>query len=223
MDLRNSLSALIAFGGLLALTGTAKAQIVYIQPSDFPGGTVYASQNDSASFGNFATVYDNFTLAGDTLITDVHWQGSYFNPGVQGSILSFDLSFWADNAGQPGALLASYPILGTANETLVGSGAFGPVFDYFTLLPSSFTATGGTNYWLSVVPTMSFPPQWGWQTGTGGDGIAVQDFFGSRNRIQADMAFALSGHAAVPEPGSVALLVSMAGTGAGFVLRRRTK
>ena len=58
---------------------------------------------------------------------------------------------------------------------------------------------------------MDFPPQWGWASATGGDGLSVQDYFDERVVLGADMAFSLTGTpAGVPEPGSLAL--------AGFAL-----
>lgn len=185
--------------------------ILYSQPSDFPGGTVFASQNDTGGgFGNFATVYDDFILPGNDLVTDVHWQGGFFNPG-HGTITAFTVAFYADNAGQPGAALLTQTIAGNANETFVGNQFFGPVYDYSVVLTTPFATAAGTQYWMSIVPTTNFPPQWGWHTGTGGDGIGYQDFFGTRSPTGTDFAFALTG---VPEPATLALvglgLVSLA-------------
>src|SRR6476646_5301630 len=43
---------------------------------EFDGtGNAFSSQNDTASFGLFAQVYDNFRLAADTTVSSVHWEG----------------------------------------------------------------------------------------------------------------------------------------------------
>lgn len=210
----------------LALAVPSRAQIVYHQPSNFPDQVNYASQNDIGGFGDYATVYDNFLLATPTLITDVHWQGGYFNPSSQGNITAFTLTFWSDNAGQPGTALYSETVLGTANETFVGNSLLGaPTFDYFVLLTTPFAAAAGVPYWLSIVPDVQFPPQWGWGTGSGGDGVFVQDFFGDRSHIDGDLAFTLTGqqHFVVPEPGTLAMFCGLGTTGLLFALRRRTK
>jgi hypothetical protein len=211
----------LALGLVLVAGSRAQADpIVYTQPSLFPTGSLFASQNDPGGFGNFAAVYDNFTLSGDTDVTDVHWTGGYFNPATQGAIQSFDITFWSDVAGAPGASLLAQNIAGTANESFVGNDAGGfPIFNYSVILNTSFLANAGTTYWLSIVPTVPFPPQWGWYTGSGGDGIAYQDFFGGRSQVGTDFAFDLTG-TAVPEPATLTLL----GLGlAGFAGRKRIR
>ena len=191
--------------GILVLSPAWASPIIYTQPSDGATGTLYASQNDTngGGFGNFATLYDDFTL-GPAIVDDVHWTGGYFG-GQPTTITAFTITFWSDNAGQPGVQLLSETIPGNANETFVGNEPSGPIYTYSVDLSIPFLATGGTQYWLSIVPDVGFPPQWGWHTGTGGDGIAYQDFFGSRFQVPVDFAFDLTG-AAVPEPASLALV-----------------
>ena len=87
------------------------------------------------------------------------------------------------------------------------------------ILSSAFNAAAGTEYWLSVYPDLGFPPQWGWSSGTGGDGISYQDFFGSRSQLGVDMAFDLTGNAAAtPEPTTIGLAGSAL---LALILRRR--
>ena len=155
----------------LATAAPASASVLYSQPFD-GSGNAFSSQNDTngGGFGNFATVYDNFSLAGTSNITSVQWTGLYFNPPAQGTIPGFTVAFWADSAGQPGGLLASQFVAGAANETSLGSFGGFPAFSYDLTLPTAFTAQAGTQYWMSVVPDLGFPPQWGWASGSGGDG-----------------------------------------------------
>lgn len=196
--------------------------LLYAQNPDFNGAL--SSQNDTFSgFGNFATVYDNFTLGSTSNIDEVQWVGSYFNPPVQGVITAFTLNFYADAAGQPGALLASYNGPGAFGETFLGfDNALDPTFLYDGLLGTPFVATGGTQYWMSLVPDLGFPPQWGWETSVDGDLLSYQDFFGARSANPIDLSFALFGSqgTSTPEPGSLILL----GTGllglAGSIRRK---
>lgn len=199
--MKKQLTALLL--GVAALQAQADP-VIYSQPYDGNAGGGFASQNDTVpgGFGNFATVYDNFTFPNPHNITDVHWTGIYFNSGHTSDVTGFTIQFWSDNAGEPGVSLASYSIVGTANQTSLGS----DVFSYDTILSSAFQAQAGIQYWLSVVPDLGFPPQWGWLGGTGGDGLAYQDFLGSRSSVSPDRAFQLTG-TGVPEPATLGLFL----------------
>jgi hypothetical protein len=180
-------------------------------------GNAYATQNDTNSFGNFASVYDDFKLGSSAKITSVDFTGEYFNPSQPGDITKFTLNIFADNAGQPGGLVYTTSVGANAGETFLGDYGGNPTFTYS--MATSFNAVAGHQYWVSVVPDLGFPPQWGWASGTGGDGQAYQDFFGSRGQIANDLAFTLHGNA-VPEPGTWALMILGFGM-AGVALRRR--
>jgi hypothetical protein len=209
MKLRNVnwKSAFLTSALLAASSVPAAAGSLYNQPYD-NSGNLYGSQNDTniGGYGNFATAYDDFTLGTTASITGVNWTGGYYNGG-QAAIAQFTLVFWADNAGVPGGILASDVIPGTANETSIG----GPIFAYSAAV-TLFAAAAGTKYWLSIVPDIGYPPQWGWATGTGGDAKAYQCFEGTCGATGSDFAFGLSG-TSTPEPVSF----SLAGIGLGLV------
>lgn len=185
-----------------------QAGVLYSQPTNFLGG--YYSQNDtSGGLGNYATVYDNFTLGSTATIASVSWDGSYV-PSA-GPMTGVTISIWADNSGLPnylGTPLYTANVSGNAGETFLETDLIGfPAYSYSA--PINFTATAGTQYWLSIVPDVAYPPQWAWESGTGGDGASYQDFFGSLNPIAVDEAFTLSSANAtsgIPEPSSSALL-----------------
>jgi hypothetical protein len=213
--------SLLVFCFVALLSGGAlSAGILYNQPFDGTGNAL-SSQNDSNGFGLFAEVYDNFTLAGNSSINEVLWTGEYYYPATQGPITSWDVMFYSDNAGQPDSLLYSFNINTTGGEAFLGNYSGFPAYTYDVSLTTPFPAAAGTTYWLSVVPTLGFPPQWGWSTGTGGDGISYQDFLGTRSELLYDMAFTLEGSgSSVPEPVSMTLV----GGGLillGFAARRR--
>jgi hypothetical protein len=196
---------------------------LYMQPPTWDG-FLQASQNDVGGGGNFATVYDNFKIYSTTTsyyLTDVEWAGGYFNPGPPGSISGWTISIYGDNAGQPAGVLWSQSF-STSHAGYMESCAFPNGMCGYDMdsIVGGLLLHPNTTYWLSVVPDMPFPPQWGWGLGTGGDGNAYQDFNGSRSPLAVDFGLNVQGVQAVPEPGTLILLGSgllgLAGT-----LRRR--
>jgi PEP-CTERM motif len=206
--------AVVAFAGATLCHAT----LLFNQPFDGTGNAA-ASQNDTTGGnGNFATVYDNFTLGADGAVSVVGWTGEYFD-GTQAPITAFTIQFYSDNAGAPGVSLFSASIPGNANETDLGSFGGFEAFSYSTWLGSVFNASGGTQYWISIVPDLGFPPQWGWSTGTGGDSVSYQDFLGTQSLIPVDEALSLSD---TPEPLSLGLMgFGLAGMGLAKFRRRR--
>jgi len=185
--------------------------LVYCQPWD-QTGNAYSSQNDTTGGnGHFSTVYDNFkSNFFSPFVVGVYWVGEYFNPPAQGQITAWHIEFYNDNGGQPGGLAQAYTFTGNGNETFLGNTAGFPTYLYNEDV--SFFADANTTYWIAVYPDLGFPPQWGWSSGTGGDGESYQDFFGVRTQLSVDMAFALEGShicCGVPEPGTLV----MVGTG----------
>lgn len=194
----------------LGITPVAKADTLYSQAPDF--GASFASQNDTSpgGYGKYGTTYDNFTLSSAASITKVRWFGGFYFPDAESSISTFNISFYADTAGAPGALLSSHDIAGNANETAAGlDGDAGLPFSYSDAV--AFSAAANTPYWMSIVATVPYPPVWGWVSSSdpnAGDGDGFQDYLGSRTSTGSDLAFELDGTptAATPEPGSLVLL-----------------
>lgn len=215
-----TLTLFVTTAAVALASGTAaQAGTLYTQAWDGTAG-LFASQNDPGGNGNFATVYDNFTLGTASQVTGVTFVGGYFNPGNAGNITNFTLKVYADSAGQPGAAVYTTSIAGNGGESGCASVGGFPVCSYS--VATNFVAAAGTNYWLSVVPDMTFPPQWGWASGTGGDGGSYQDFLGNRGKLGTDFAFTLTGTAGVPEPSAWAMM--LAGFGMiGLAMRRREK
>ena len=180
--------------GLIALTGAANATVLFSQSFDGVG-SAYASQDDTIAYGNFGTVYDNFTLSDAASATEISWTGGFFNPGTTGQIEAYTVSLYSDAAGQPGALLYQTHPPGAANQAFLGVFSGAPIFTYSAAVDVALAAR--TQYWLSIVPDLGYPPQWGWGTSTVGDALSFQDFFGMRSQLETDFAFTISGESAV--------------------------
>jgi len=197
--------------------------LIYCQPWD-QTGNAYSSQNDTTGGnGHFATVYDDFVLptgnGQNWSLESIHWVGEYFNPPNQGQITGWNVSIHADNNGQPGDCIYCFHVNGNGGETFLGNTAGFPTFEYWLMDFGNLELKPGVKYWLDLYPDLGFPPQWGWSSGTGGDGISYQDFFGVRSQLSVDMAFALDGtqgQTNIPEPGTLVMLgtgvLGLAGT-----------
>lgn len=246
------LMPLVALSALLLVVGQARADtIVYSQAANQWGA--YASQNDTTpvdGYGNFATVYDNFTLGSSASITSVGWTGAYFyGPPATGTITGFTLKLWSDVIDVGTGLhrpeveapaILTETVIGNAGETDLGITDVAPpyggneMYSYGMNLATPFAATGGTRYWLSIVADTAYPPEWGWETAglngynTGPDGPYYDQSVSLSYRQEGSPALVrnISGgdfafsFSEVPEPATMSLLAFALG---GLVLIRKRK
>ena len=183
---------------------------VYMQPPTLDGN-LWASQNDIGGLGNFATLYDNFQIfqAIPYYLDDVEWFGGYWNTQTN-AITGWTISLYANVPGLPdqpgGVIWSQYFSVAYAGYMETCNLPFGMCSYDMDSIMGGYKLMPNTTYWLSVVPDLSFPPQWGWGSGLMGDGLAYQDFYiGGRSQTGVDFAFNLQG-IPTPEPGSLILL-----------------
>lgn len=257
--IRFRLRCLLALIALIP--AVSQAGVLYSQTSSYPGGFNALTSQDQASGASYQS-YDNFALAGTATVKSITWQGFYWNPRgsafnpASSNTTSFKIGFFANQNNLPGSLIGSAISLTNVQSASVGTAAFGPdnfgnldtvsVLNFSANLSSTFTATAGQTYWLSIVSfASSYPPAWLWTSGTGGDGISAQLNYGAQNAVYrtGDRTFSLSdtsqsgfqsgtpptspptgtlGDAPVPEPGTLALLgIGLSAGGLGRFARRK--
>jgi hypothetical protein len=199
---------------LLALIPTAAraSTIVYEQ---LPGANSAAQLNSSTLDGLGAspgfTSADDFMLAGDVTITDVHWWGESVIGGDD-----FLFTFYADGGGIPGAVLHSTG--GSLSKVAVNVGSLqDPVTFYESDVTSPFAASAGVIYWISIF-NQARDAGWNWLAADdGGNGASQGTNPGPPwDRPAPDLAFQLT---AVPEPAALSLLAC--GFAAAVVRHRR--
>jgi len=204
--------------GLLGRRGSTRAQAaIYSQPTNYFGGFYSEDDTSGGGLGSYATTYDDFTLASTSAIGSVSWVGSILNSVTP---TSFTISIFASTTSAcpggeptcPSSPLYTTTVPGSAGQTFLQNDVpfNNPTYSYTD--PINFTATGSTEYWISVVATVPSTNDWVWESGTGGDGYSFQTLSGTTNAILVDEAFSLNSPSSVPEPMYTGLI------GGGLVL-----
>lgn len=160
---------------------------------------------------NYQTAYTSWTLSSYTVfdqietdptsaVTQVVFYGIF--EGVPDR--NFEIGFYSDNAGLPGATLYSY----TSFISGVNTGEFWysyPIHAYTYTFPAGLSLQAGD--WISVRADGS--DYWYWMTGSGGDGCAYQQGYGYRCD-HGDVAFCLIGGAPTPvSPWAIAIGIAL--------------
>ncbi|MBN1457008.1 MAG: hypothetical protein JW912_04060 [Sedimentisphaerales bacterium] len=143
-------------------------------PDDFPAGPF-----SEEVFGDY--IYDNFT--GITApICDIHWWGFQMDTTLfedcTESNPSFDITFYADNAGQPGTAVCSYQVTPTVTPTGIYfdfGGIYNQYIYYSVDLSTCCTLTDG---WVSITGQGDENCWFLWIDSGTGDGIIYSDISG---------------------------------------------
>lgn len=176
-----TLSGLMFFPRAASAAGT----IVYEQVPGHFGG--FDSQfSDAVPDSQRIVVADEFQLDQPTLITTITWWGSPRTFSAD----TFTLRLYADNGGQPGAILQSFEAVNNMSETSTGDfvNPPDPEHDFegvpevqFSFdLPTAFLADANTRYWFSVFTVPAFDEvSWLWEASSSPLTTGVQRSFQS--------------------------------------------
>jgi hypothetical protein len=162
----------------------ASAQLLYEQTPSGPAyNHAYLSSPDPYYPGTtFAA--DSFQLTESALLSRITWWGIYGNLFGQDGVPppleyeSFVIRIYADNAGQPGAMLATFDTgFKTTSRTATGRIQYWPYepwaneqpypvdeYSYKWTLPTPFPIEANTTYWISIVSKQRFgtTARWNW-------------------------------------------------------------
>jgi hypothetical protein len=191
-----------------SLSSGRAGTILFTQPPT-PADEMYTTwESESGPDGVLGRTYDNFALPEASVIGSVIWVGNYIDSMVParnpagGDATSFEISFWSNDHGLPGTMLATSTIaVGATHQTALAKTKFElstgnlvtiPQYAYNATLTTPFAADAGRTYWISIVAnTPTDQPLWAWKSGTGGNKNSIQDFDGTRYVRQLDRSFAL--------------------------------
>lgn len=224
---------------VLTFASAASASTLFVNDRIF--SSVRFSDHDSAGTG-FRT-YDDFELTASAWLESLSWDFMFVDfdnpfpdPAPASDANQWTVSFYADNAGTPGTLLANHVFLpgdltATYLESQVWSFGITGTFNadhykYSVALPTPLLLTANTPYWLSVlVQSNQNPPTGGWLAGGATAGGSLQQSYsagnpGSLSSVARDRAFALEG-TVVPEPTTMLLVGGP--LLAGAIRRRRNQ
>jgi hypothetical protein len=138
---------------------------------------------------NHWTVADPFQLTETTDITRISWWGGYYNAtsyGPPGSD-NFTVHIFADNGGQPGAVIATYTPGDQVFRTMTGAKAelewppFVAADEFFfsMALPAPLTLQANTRYWISInTTTYANYVGFGWEYSRYNSGPGLYSSFG---------------------------------------------
>lgn len=150
-----------------------------------------------------SVVADDFTPAIDGAVSDICWWGIYDD--VPAGDDSFDVSYYVDDGGVPGALLAGP--FSQADGSLVVQGptrTYGrladsdPEYEY-SATHEPVPVTSGMCYWLEISNQLTGSESWYWEVAAAGNGRALQDGQAAAGRdgydpqdaVGRDLAFCL--------------------------------
>jgi hypothetical protein len=208
---------------LLAAASNLSAAVIY-GPTVIGSSARISEYGDTTQFG-FRS-FDNFSFDKNASIETVTWYGFWIDlnnpvpaPAPAPDVQNWEIAFYGDNAGTPGAQLSSETIAPAGvTTTVVGAGTFtvGDTYNvvsyrFATSLVNPFSISSGTDYWFSIFARSDdYYPAFTWLGATGGDDASYQHVLGAglsitgASAVARDRAAILEG--TVPEPPAAILM-----------------
>ena len=197
----------------VSIAGTAAATVIY--DSGLPNNAQWRNSDYSNVHGGQAA--DDFILASDASVTEIHWFGSYLFTPSQPMPDDFTINIYSDETNMPAVdpfhtatFTSSLTRSFTGDVVVTDWGSFN-MYEY-TVDISPLSLLADTRYWLSIVNNTYDPAGYGgWAWAYNQDGNSTHRWqreggawqtFGSSN-----LAFSLSDSQSVPVPGTLSLLV----------------
>lgn len=170
-------------------------------------------------------IADDFSIAANDTALSVSWQGGYAFDNTAPAVDDFEIRFYADAAGEPGALLQTFSVGNAVSRTVVGLLGTFTEYGYTANLGAGFDIAAGTTYWLMIAnDTTGDADNWYWsvQVGTGNVHLSLDDGGSwAPTTVAAAAYFTLDNAAVVPEPASVILIAT--GVAAAVARKRQRR
>jgi len=163
--------------------------------------------NALASDGINYTLADNFSPQTDAGITEVCWWGTYLSGEQECETLepdAFELTYYQNNDGLPGAVLAgpfqqSQGTLGVTRSIQTDDGLLDGIAEYgYHASHAAVEVNAGTCYWIEISNLHGGACEWYWSVARPADDLSAQDGalmssdgYDESDRMTEDLAFCL--------------------------------
>ncbi|MBD3161692.1 MAG: hypothetical protein GF346_05495 [Candidatus Eisenbacteria bacterium] len=175
---------------------------IWLQVPDLAGNL--ASSEIIEEYDLDTEIANDFVVEESVELTTVVWWGGYWNGYTEPAVTEFMLRIYEEgDECVPGSMIAEYSFPHNCEETVVQE----PLFRYQAEIPPLLLRPG-TRYWISMIGTHGFPPQWGLLATEGWvecESVFRSEYFSYPDWIPAggwfvfDSAFALYGEGVATE------------------------
>ncbi len=145
-------------------------------------------------------VFDDFTADADGVIQTICWAGTYLDDEAEcrrGLVDFFELTYYADDCGVPGEIIAGPFSQEDVTMTVAGPSATHLTFPdgvrefEYSVYHSPVPVVAGERYWVGINNSYYNRCAWFWETSLGSTGyaVALDDESGALASVGTDLAF----------------------------------